>query len=59
MPRNRFEDDEEEFEPKFGTECAGCKHINRPRVCAGCHAGEEYEEEEPEGLDSIFKRSAW
>lgn len=51
-----FEDDEEEqFEPKFGSECLGCKNIRRPRFCNRCEAGEYFEEKDPDGLDFIFR----
>lgn len=47
------------IELKF-EDCKSCKFRNRPRVCSDCEVGENFEEEEPEGLDSIFReRSAW
>lgn len=54
------DDDDAELELKFGSECVGCKHIRRPRVCNGCEVGENFEEDEPEGVDSMIReRSAW
>lgn len=50
------DDDEDGPELKFGRECEGCKFVNRPRTCRGCEVGELYEERDPEGLDSIFRR---
>ena len=50
-----FEDDEEECEPKFGTECNGWLNLRKPSVCNKCETGEYYEEQDPDGLDFIFK----
>lgn len=49
------DDDEDEEEPKFGSDCDGCKNIRRPRICAGCDAGEFFDEKDPEGLDFFFR----
>lgn len=49
------EDDDEEVELKFGTDCLGCKNVRRPRTCAGCDAGEFFDEQDPEGLDFHFR----
>lgn len=53
------DDDADEVELKF-EDCSSCKFRNRPRTCAGCDMGENFEEDEPEGVDALFReRSAW
>ena len=47
--------DDDEMEHKFD-DCPECLHRNFPTQCATCDAGENFEEEEPEGLDVIFAR---
>lgn len=54
-----LDDDEDELEFKF-EDCRFCKFRNKPRVCADCEVGENFEEDEPEGIDSLIReRSAW
>ena len=50
-----FDQDDDGPELKFGRECEGCKFVKRPRTCKGCDAGENYEEVEMAGLDSILR----
>lgn len=54
MPFLDFGDDEDEIELKFD-DCAMCKFVKRIRMCAQCDNGEFFEEQDPEGLDSIFR----
>ncbi len=57
MPSNLPDD---EFEPKFGADCEGCKFVRRPRVCGGCDMGELFEELDPTGVDEMMRdRGAW
>jgi len=35
-------------------ECSQCKNKFKPRICAGCGAGEEFELDDPQGVDEIF-----
>lgn len=48
--------DDEEVELKFD-DCVSCKFKARLRTCAQCDNGEFFEEQDPEGLDSIFRDS--
>lgn len=54
MPFLDFGDDPEELNFKF-PDCEGCLHKRKPRTCRECDSGEFFEEQEPEGLDSIFR----
>lgn len=49
------DDEEDEIELKHGSDCEGCKNLRRPRICAGCDAGEFFEERDPKGLDFLFR----
>lgn len=51
------EDDEPEY--KFD-ECLSCVNRFRVRTCNACDVGESFKEEEPAGLDDLFREGqAW
>jgi hypothetical protein len=53
------EDDQEPMDWWQFPDCSGCANRMKKRVCGSCVNGDEYEEPEPEGIDSLFNRSAW
>lgn len=36
-------------------ECFSCKHKNNYKLCLTCDFGEEYEDEDMQGIDELFE----